>query len=239
MFSNFIPQLTSTCNFIFEDINSDYLFADCNCVWENFYTFHKTTFMRQILFLTIALFIFTEINAQSSKSITSAGMTIDLPVINNGSFYDYESHKTSNESGYLGAGVSLFYRNQKNEFTIGLEHPLIKKSLFPPKGGYSDAQCDIFETTVRHKISGNVAIIGGLNYSIYRFHAYTDIPGIPDIDKKDETIGLTTGAEVLMSKNTSLSLTYRPSLFAFEQKSYRHILSLGFRFHINFWKKQN
>jgi opacity protein-like surface antigen len=187
--------------------------------------------MRKLLFLLISLFCLSITNAQSTKPNKSAGITISLPLINQTSFYDYSAEKLTNQSGYLGGGMALFYKKNQNKFTIGYEHPSISKR------GSSNINTNIFEAIIHHKIFEQVAISAGLNYTIYKFHVSRDFPSLIKIDKSDATIGLTAGAEFLPSKSTSVVVTYRPSMFSFDKKSYRAVLSFAFRSDLNFWGK--
>jgi len=196
--------------------------------------------MKKLVYLLTALFCFSVVNAQKNNLNKSAGITISLPLINNVSFYRYSTDGeggNGNQGGYLGAGVALFYQENQNKFSLVFESPLMSKSLFLPKGGNSNISTNIFEATIHHKVLSQVALIGGLNYATYRFQVYTDIPPFPKVDKRDETIGFTAGAEFLPSKSTSVIVTYRPSIFCFDKKSYRAIFSLGITYDIKFWKK--
>ncbi|MEO7046452.1 MAG: hypothetical protein ABI091_14170 [Ferruginibacter sp.] len=137
----------------------------------------------------------------------------------------------------MGAGFAFFYKENQNKFSLGYENPSLNKSLFPSKGGNANINANIFEATIHHKVLSQVSLIGGLNYATYRFHLYTDIPPFPKVDKKDATIGLTAGAEFLPSESTSVIVTYRPSIFSFDKKSYRAVFSFGIMYDVNFWKK--
>lgn len=193
--------------------------------------------MRPFLVLLLAVFSHAVTKSQIVRRNSSAGIALVLPLINNGISYDYSVRKTSDQSGYLGGGISLFYRKNKNEFSLGYEHPGLKMELVPPKGGYSHFSADLFELTVQHLFSKNVFILGGINYTKYHFYSSPDIPPFPKIQENDRTIGLTTGAGIEISKITTLLVAYRPALFSFDKKSYHQVLSLALRFHINFWKK--
>lgn len=189
-----------------------------------------------ILFIT-AIFFYSILNGQTRISNTSAGMTIALPLISNGSFYDYSNQKNNKSTGFLGIGFSLFYKKNQNKFSLSYEQPIIKFILSSPKGGYSSISTNLFEATIHHHLFDRVNAIAGLNYTNYHFHTYTDLPGVSDIDKKDAAMGLTLGVEILETKSASVIVTYRPSLYSFDNKDYRYIISLGIRFDINFWKK--
>jgi len=194
--------------------------------------------MKHFLFFALIFFNFLNINAQPKNYKQSAGMAIAVPVINNAHFYDYRNNKSENQTGYFGIGTSLFYKKNKNEFSIGIESLILQAFIFPPKGGYSGINCTLFEALIHHKVSSQVTLIGGLNYAIYQFHSYIDVPLFNDIKKTDATIGLTTGAEFIATKTTSFLLIYRPALVSFDNKNYRHTISLECRFTINFWKKK-
>lgn len=189
-------------------------------------------------FIFILIFFYcVNTMAQSADYRQSAGLTIGIPMINRVHFYDYRDEENKNQTGAFGIGFSLFYKKAKNKFSLGFESPLFQ-SFIPPKGGYSSISCNLFEGIFHHKISKQIALLAGLNYAVYQYHSYVDIPRIPDIDKKDAFIGLTTGAEFIATKTTSFLLIYRPSLISFDNKRYRHNISLDCRFNINFWKRK-
>ncbi len=192
--------------------------------------------MTKLFFVLFSLICFSTINAQTTGLNKSAGITLSLPLINQCSFYNYSDAAKSNQAGYLGGGFFLFYKRNKNKIAIGYEHPSMNKSLVPPKGGYSNIETNIFETTIHHKFREQFGAFAGLNYTVYHFHSWNDIPPFPQVDKWDRTLGLTAGAEFLPSNSTSVVISYRPSLFSFDKKSYRAIFSFALRYDINFWK---
>jgi len=201
-------------------------------------TFTQTTLMRFGLLLFLSSFIFVNTNAQKTLAKSSAGINLTLPVISNGRSYDYYQKESFHKTGYWGAGISVFYRKEKNEFALGIVHPSLKKYFFPEKGGNEDLWTDIFEATITHKVSNLFAVIGGINYSLYHYSLYFDMPQFKDIIKRDETMGLTAGAAFLFSRHVSLNATYRPALVSFDQKSYRQILSCALKVQLNFWNKK-
>ena len=194
--------------------------------------------MRPFLFLFLAIFSQTLTKAQIVSNQSSAGITVVLPLINNGISYDYSARKTSGQNGYLGGGVSIFYKKDRNEFSLGYEHPGLKMELFPPKGGYSHFSADLFEISVQHLINNNIILLSGVNYTKYHFYSWSDLPPFPKVQENDRTIGLTVGAGVALSKAASILVSYRPALFSFDKKSYHQVLSLALQVHINFWKKR-
>ncbi|MEO8821859.1 MAG: hypothetical protein ABI267_04290 [Ginsengibacter sp.] len=196
--------------------------------------------MKKLIYLLSALFCFSVVQAQKSNSNQSAGISISLPLINNASFYKYSTNgewENSNQTGYLGAGFAFFYKENQNKFSLEYENPSLNKSLFATKGGNPNINVNIFEATIHHNVLSDVALIGGLNCTAYRFHLYTDIPPFPKVDRMDATIGLTAGAEFLASESSSFVITYRPSIFSFDKKSYRAVFSFGIMYDVNFWKK--
>lgn len=198
--------------------------------------------MKKLLFFLCFILSFSIIKAQSDQPNTSMGMTIDLPLINNASFYRYDINgngQTDNQTGYFGAGFAFFYKKNKNKFSIGYQNPSFNKSFAPPKGGASNLHADIFEATFHHKVLSQIALIGGINYVDYRYHLFTDIPPFPKVDKKDKTLGLTVGAEFVPVNSISVAILYRPSVYCFDKKAYRAILSLGLKYDINFWNKKS
>lgn len=189
--------------------------------------------MKKIVYLLSAIFCFSAANAQKNISNKSAGITISLPLINNACFYKYStdgSGKNSSQGGFLGAGFALFYKENKNKFSLAYETPLMNKV------GNSDINIYIIEATIHHKLSSQFALVGGLNNTIYHYQLYTDIPPFPKADKRDETIGVAAGAEFLPSESFSVIATYRPAIFSFDKKSYRAVFSLGISYDIKFWR---
>ncbi len=198
--------------------------------------------MKKLLFLLTSLLFFSIIYAQKDEQTASVGITIDLPFINNASFYSYNTDGTGekeNHTGYLGSGFAFFYKNSLNKFSVGYENPSTNKSLFPPKGGNQNMNVNIFEATIHHTILSQLALIGGINYATYHYHLYTDLPSFPEVDKKDETLGLSVGAEFVPAKSIAVGVTYRPSVFCFDKKNYRAIFSFGLKYDINFWNKKS
>ena len=198
--------------------------------------------MKKPFFLFIFILSFSNTKAQKDEQNTSVGVTLELPLINNASFYHYNTDGTGendNQTGYLGSGFTFFYKNGLNKFSVGYENPSTSKSLFPPKGGNANMNINLFEATFQHKVLSQVALIGGINYAIYRFHLYTDLPSFPTVDKKDKTIGLTVGAEFVPAKSISVAVTYRPSVYSFNKKAYRSVFSFGLRYDINFWNQKS
>ena len=198
--------------------------------------------MKKLVFLLTFILSFSIINAQTDDPNTSVGVTIDLPFINNASFYRYNIDGTGekdNQTGYLGSGIAIFYKNNRNKFSVGYENPSTNKSLYATNGGNPSLSINLFEATIHHKILSQIAFIGGVNYSNYHFLLNTDFPLFSKVDKKDETLGLTVGAEFVPAHSFSFAVTYRPSIYSFNKKSYRSVFSFGLRYDINFWKKES
>ena len=141
-----------------------------------------------------------------------------MPLINKGISYDYSDRKTSGQNGYLGGGVSLFYRKDRNEFSLGYGHPGLKMELVPPKGGYSHFSADLFEISVQDLINKSNISLGGINYTKYHFYSWSDLPPFPKVQENDRTIGLKVGAGVALSKASSILVSYIPALFSLDKK---------------------
>ena len=120
---------------------------------------------------------------------------------------------------------------------INYEYPSLTNKFVHQIGGSSGFDTHLEEFTVHHTLHQSLDLIAGVNYATYRFHSYNDVLPIREIDKSDATVGLTTGAEFLPSKSTAIGFIYRPALFSFGSKSYRHIFSLFFRYDITLLKK--
>lgn len=195
--------------------------------------------MRYLIVLIVFSFFCPLLFGQKKTFEKSVGITISLPWINNYSYYDYENYgpnKIRSVAGLLGIGGSLFYKKGKNKYS--LNGGLTSVFLFSfPKGDGSTITAQFLEAIVHHNYYKKLNCIAGLNFTNYTYSLSSDAPGVHGFTNNDATIGLTLGQEYQFSRTFSLALFYRPAIFSFETKSYRHILSLDARFNINFWKK--
>ncbi|MGN6804133.1 MAG: hypothetical protein ACTHJN_19700 [Ginsengibacter sp.] len=185
--------------------------------------------MKQIVLLLTLSFTFSIINAQTTqrKEIkSSAGVSLLLPFLSNAISYDYAAETNTSQTGYLGGGMAVFFQKNKNKYSISYEHPSIKKNLVAQKGATSPIQVNITEFTLEHTFKKSLALITGLNYSVYSYHFHSDAMPTWKIDTTDKTIGLNMGLEYITGKSTAFGVCYKPALFSFGKKSYRHLISL-------------
>ena len=181
------------------------------------------------------------ISQDSIKPIKSIGVSALLPWVNNYSYYDYESQSSTTKSGFIGVGVSVFYKSGKNKFSLNFG---LTGSLPYPIGPYdyaanskrTDIQSIFLEGLYHRKITGRINIISGLNLIEYRYDYINGLDTSIYYSKHDNTTGLTIGGEYCFTKNSSVALLYRPTIRNFGQSGYRHLISLELRFEFNFWK---
>ncbi len=175
--------------------------------------------MRKLLFTLVIVLSFFTSNGQKAKLEKSAGVTLSLPLVTQCTFYNYNDNKQDKTASNLGAGFGLFYRKNRNKFSLAYENPIVDSKV--SVGGGFDLMTHLFELTMLHNFHRLFAVVAGLNYTIYKFHSKADYPPFSEINKNDPTIGLTTGIEFFPIPNASIALSYRPSLFSSDKKSYR------------------
>ena len=109
--------------------------------------------------------------------------------------------------------------------------------------GKTGTRTNIFSTFwegLFHKnVFNKINVIAGTNYVEYRFGFTSYIDSLPSYSRYDKTVGLTLGGEYKFSKNSSVAALYKPSLFSFDKRQYRHLISLEARFDFNLWKSKS
>ncbi len=188
------------------------------------------------LFISI-LFLATGVNyGQASKH--QIGLSISLPLMSYGSYYDYRLSNQQTSIGFLGIGVGLTCANtnSKNKFSISYELPFIKMISIGNKGGSELVSVGVFETIISHKINSNLAVVGGVNFGKYHYSCTTDLYNVQDINETYSTIGLTGGLEYRPSKVISTTLLYKPAIYS-EIKTFSSFLSLSVHINLRMSKK--
>jgi hypothetical protein len=194
--------------------------------------------MKKKLTLTIPiLFLIIGVNyGQTSKQ--QIGLSISLPLMSYGSYFDYRQSNQQTSSGFLGIGVGLTCANtnSKNKYSLSYVSPVIRNIKLGTKGGGTRLTVGVIETLISHRILSNLAIIGGINFSKYHYSSYPDLIGVQNINETYSTIGLTGGLEFRPSKVFSTSLLYRPAIYS-EKNTFSSILSLSVHFNFRMSKK--
>ena len=166
------------------------------------------------------------------------GLSISLPLISYGSYFDYSLSNQQTSLGFLGIGFGLTWANtnSKNKYSINYELPFLRLITPGDKGGGTIVSVGVFETLISHKIYSNLAIVGGVNFGKYRNSSTTDEFNLQDINETYSTIGLTGGLEYRPSKVISTTLLYRPAIYS-EIKTFSSFLSLSVHINLRMSKK--
>jgi hypothetical protein len=191
----------------------------------------KLTLIISILFLAIGVNY-----GQATKH--QIGLSISLPLISYGSYFDYSLSNQQTSLGFLGIGVGLTCANtnSKNKYSINYELPFLRLITPGDKGGGTIVSVGVFETLISHKIHSNLAIVGGVNFGKYHYSLTTDLYNVQDINETYSTIGLTGGLEYRPSKVISTTLLYRPAIYS-EIKTFSSFLSLSVHINLRMSKK--
>lgn len=186
----------------------------------------KLTLIISILFLALGVNY-----GQTSKQ--QIALSISLPLMSYGSYFDYRQSNQQTSTGFLGIGVGLTCANtnSKNKFSVNYELPFIKMISIGSKGGGTLVSVGVIETLISHKIHSNLAVVGGANFGKYHYSSTTDLFNVKDINETYSTVGLTGGLEFRPSKVFSTSLLYRPAIYS-EKNTFSSFLSLSV--HVNF-----
>ena len=177
-------------------------------------------------------------NPYGQASKHQIGLSISLPLISYGSYFDFRQSFQQTITGFLGIGVGLtcVNTNSKNKYSISYELPFIKLISIGNKGGGTLVSVGVIETLISHKIHSNLAVVGGVNFGKYHYSSTTDLYNVQDINETYSTIGLTGGLEYHPSKVISTSLLYRPAIYS-EIKTFSSFLSLSAHINLRMSKK--
>jgi len=194
--------------------------------------------MRYLITLLPLILLSDISHGQKKEYKKSVGITISLPWINNYTYYDYGENKSQSKTGLTGIGASLFYKTCKNKYSLNGGLTTTFNFNFEKGGGITE-NVQFLEGIIHHNFYEGFNGIYGINFSNYTYITTgPDAPGVPEgYSKKYQTIGLTFGREYMFSKTFALALFYRPALYSFETKSYKHNISLDASFDIRFWRK--
>lgn len=199
-------------------------------------------FMKTILLGIILFFFNSTLLAQIRTSNKSIGMTISFPWINNYSYFNYDTKKSTSKNGFIGFGFALFYSKDKNKLSLnyGVTSDFPTVVILPieyvsdsPRTAINSFFIDLL---LHHQFYKKFNCVGGVNFTNYHFNFISAASNRPSFSKNNQTIGMTIGTEYSFSKHFSIAILYRPGICPSEEKIYRHVLSLDFRFDINFWK---
>ena len=197
--------------------------------------------MYKYLSLFIGVLMSISSFGQSSKKNESFGITLSLPIINY-SYYSFAEAK--GKEGLIGIGGAIYYKHNRFKYSLNgaIETSDFLEYFVSDVGKY--VNMNFIEGLVHYNIYKKLNIIGGVNCSTYDF-----INGGMGIDNtpgslysnhviNDKTIGLTFGTELAFTQNFSIAAFYRPSIYCFDKKSFKQMISLDFRFDINLRKRK-
>ncbi|MEI6184094.1 MAG: outer membrane beta-barrel protein [Bacteroidota bacterium] len=190
--------------------------------------------MYKYLPIIICFLVSTVSSAQSFTKNESFGVTLSLPFINR---YTYFGFETENTQGVLGIGSSVYYKH--NKFKYSLNGALTR--AFQSFRDNENINVNLIEGLVHYNVYNKFNIIGGLNFSDYKFSSSPDFYDSltpSKYKKEDRTLGLTIGAEIVCTNHFSIVAFYRPSIYCFDKKSFKQMFSLDFRFDINLWRRK-
>src|SRR5262245_40193022 len=75
--------------------------------------------MRKILvFACCWLSVLYTIGQEKKEHDKTVGVTISLPYFNNYCYYDYDRAHTTGKSGFMGFGLAIYYKQDKNKFSL-------------------------------------------------------------------------------------------------------------------------
>jgi hypothetical protein len=204
--------------------------------------------MQSIFTLILACLLCTASYAQKKKGsfknapyTQSAGITFSMPWGNLYSYHDYEKAGPATKGGFVGLGLSWYYRKNKNKYSVNtgftgdLPAPMGPIS-FGKTGTRSSISSIFVETNFHHSIYKRVGFITGVNYVTYKYY-FIDYDNGIELFKYDPSLGLTAGLEYLSKRSFALAIFYRPALVTFRTKQYWHVLSMDLRFDFPVWKK--
>lgn len=186
------------------------------------------------------LFTFFCISISAICQQKKNGLTISLPYVNNYQFYHYEKTKDSSLSGFVGFSLGYFSMIGKNRLSlnVGLTADLLAP-IGPIDIKYEGEQVwmrgKYAELLFHHRLFNKFHTVYGINFLTLTYRFANFDTGL-DYQKNDRSIGLTAGAEYQFTRNFSVAALYKPGLLSFDHNSYKHLISLDFRFDINFRK---
>lgn len=192
---------------------------------------------KKLTLIIFTLFLALGVNyGQTSKH--QIELSISLPLMSYGSYFDYRQSIQKSSTGFLGIGVALNYSNpnSKNKYSFSYEIPLLKLMALGDKGGGTTVSVGVIETSISHSINSSLALIGGVNFGKYHYSSTTDLINVQDIREDYSTIGLTGGWEFRPSKVISTSLLYRPAIYS-EKNTFSSFLSLSVHVNLRMSKK--
>jgi hypothetical protein len=127
-----------------------------------------------ICFLLIIISIHTSYGQRKTKERTGKfGITISLPCLNSFRFHHYEKNKDSTAYGFVGTGLALFYKTNKNKISLGYGRSTNALAPFGVvdyfSGSKSKIVCEFFEALYHKKIRNRTKITGGINVNRYHY----------------------------------------------------------------------
>src|ERR1700733_4006019 len=126
-------------------------------------------FIRIALVLGFYLFISSKVHSQKNRQRNAAGfgVTVSFPYVNGYHYHDYYKNKTATKAGFGGVGIAVFYKKQKNKWSInyGLTADL-PAPIGPIDYGHEGTRSSIGATVVdlfwHRNVYWRFNIIGGI-----------------------------------------------------------------------------
>lgn len=198
-------------------------------------------FLTLVLFSLLPAISLAQTLLKSTRFTKSAGVTLSLPWVNGYSYHDYETGKDSAKGGFMGLGISFYYKHKKSKLSLNCgvtgDAPAPIGPIDYGKTGTRSTTSSLFvETNFHHPIYKWLHGIAGVNFVNYRYY-FIDYDNDLTFTRYDPSMGLTAGLEYVSKGAFSLALFYRPALVGFKTKQYWHLISLDARFDLPIWRK--
>lgn len=194
-------------------------------------------------------FIFALVDPCRSQTATpekphNYGITLSFPWVNQYRYVNHHLKENKSTFGFFGLGISAFYKTGIHKASVNLS--ITEDLTSPAKINNSTDQdlktsieCSYLELIYHRNVSENIILIGGFNLNNYKFRLTSNLPGVENYQKTDQTLGASLGIEYRFSKFYSVATVYRPSLASFEaDDNYRHLINLEFRIDLNFKERK-
>lgn len=198
-------------------------------------------FMKPFLFFLLALTGASMGWSQEASPQQSIGLTVSFPWVNNYVYRNYELQRSASKSGFAGFGASVYFLGNKHKYSLhgsfnGSSPVPVGPIDFGKEGTRTTIMASVLEGIWHKKVFGNVNLVSGINYMKYRFEFISYVDTLPSYTVRDRSIGLTVGGEYRIHHRVAVGIFYRPSVIAFDEKQYRHLITLDARFDLRLFK---
>lgn len=195
---------------------------------------------RNLLFLT---FFCISVFGSYCQNKHQFGFSASAPWVNNYRFYNYETQRTADKSGFIGLGLGTFYKNGANrvsvngQLTLSTMLPFGEPEYAP--GSVRDVLSAFGADVIFHRqVYKKLSVFAGPAWMRYWFRLNSDNDSFPSYNKFDNALGIATGIEYQAIKSIAAAIVYRPSLYSINRKQYWHVLSISARFDLYLRKRQ-